>query len=56
MYDKAFLKALYAPRDTEVLPYDRAIIERKVRAAAQTETAGPDTPPSGQVAGDSSPN
>jgi hypothetical protein len=31
-YDEAYLKALYAPHDTEILAYDRARIERAVRA------------------------
>jgi hypothetical protein len=31
-YDTAYLKALYAPRDSQVLPYERTMIARAVQA------------------------
>jgi hypothetical protein len=52
-YDEAFLKALYAHHDTELLPVERSEIEAAVRAvgrAARSEVSEPDPPaaPSGK--------
>ena len=40
-YDEAFLKALYAPHETEILYYERRDLERAVKAAV---VADPDAP------------